>query len=182
MRTSQALRAQTTVDLSSIVKLAQNGDEKAISELVEFFQKDLLRFCIYLSGNSLLGQDLCQDTFIRALENLKQLKDPAKIKSWLFQTAKNHFLNHVKSPKNAAADEIDSIDEPIGLSTDAELSLAVQNTLSKLEIEERLVILIVDLEENSYTEAAETLGVTEAAVRSRLHRARQNFMKLYSKK
>jgi RNA polymerase sigma-70 factor (ECF subfamily) len=58
----------------------------------------------------------------------------------------------------------------------------IAEVLGKLEPEARIAILLVDMEGHSYTEAAEIIGISESALRSRLHRARQAFIGEYEKK
>lgn len=179
--------ARDLEDLSRYVQLAQKGDEQGFALLIDATQDSLFRFCFYLSGNRQLAEDLCQECFVRALEQIKSLKDPASFKGWLLRMAKNLFLDHVRSPRNRPSDPVETLDEgaeqaqrtesmPV-----AELSLQVRQALESLAPEERLSILLVDLEGQSYAEAAEVIGITEEALRSRLHRARKAFVKNFSR-
>ncbi|MFR2535304.1 MAG: RNA polymerase sigma factor [Clostridia bacterium] len=73
----------------------------------EYF-KEVYKFILSLSKNSAIAEDIVQDTFIKALKNAKNLKDSTKIKSWLFQIAKNTYLSYVsKNVKNISIDEIE---------------------------------------------------------------------------
>jgi RNA polymerase sigma-70 factor (ECF subfamily) len=175
---SPALKENPDFDTAYWVKLAQSGNEEAFSALIEEHQENLFRFCVYLTGNKALSQDLCQDGFIKALEHLKTLQNPASFKSWLFQTTKNLYLNHVKSPRNSKYLQLEDVSD---LCSEIDLGLVteIRQCLEKLSPEERMVILLVDLEENSYSETAAILGVSEEAVRSRLHRARLSFKEKY---
>ena len=168
--------------LTRAVIEAKNGSEAALSEIIEQTQDSLFRFTYYLTGNQQLSHDICQDTFIKVLEKIKGLKEPERFKSWLFQMAKNLYLDHLKSSKNknhvsidnAAASDLLQID-------DKQKDLEIRQALSHLEMDERLPLLLVDLEGHSYIEAARTLGVSEDALRSRLQRARLAFAEKYKK-
>lgn len=73
----------------------------------EYF-KDVYQFILSLSKNSAIAEDIVQDTFIKALKNVKNLRDNTKLKPWLFQIAKNTYLTYVsKNVKNISIDEIE---------------------------------------------------------------------------
>lgn len=159
-------------DLTEFVKRAKAGDEDALKELIIRTQVELLRFLTFLCGNRQLAQDLLQDSYIKALENLKKLQDPKAFRSWLLRLAKNLFLDHVRSPKNSAHQELDEIQELAANGNNAEILVELESILSSLSPEERYGMLLVYLEDYSYAEAATELGISENALRSRLHRSR----------
>jgi RNA polymerase sigma-70 factor (ECF subfamily) len=166
--------------LLKLVTEAQTGDEAALSRLIENTQNDLFRFTYYLCGNNQLAHDLCQDTFIKVLENIAKLKEPERFKSWLFRMAKNLYLDHVKSSKNKGHVGMESVPD-LQSAEDKETALEIRQALSHIETEERILLLLVDLEGHSYGEAAQIVGITEDALRSRLHRVRQTFLAKYKK-
>jgi RNA polymerase sigma-70 factor, ECF subfamily len=166
-------------EIEKLVRSAQKGDEGALSLLIQKTQKNLYRFCCYLASNESLAQDLCQDAYIKALENIGRLKKPDKFLSWLFTTAKNLFLDHQRSPATQRAEPLDSVENSVAQAPKTDLRIQIQETLDKLPADERLVLLLVDLEGYSYSEAAEILGISEDAVRSRLHKARKLFANTY---
>jgi RNA polymerase sigma factor (sigma-70 family) len=172
-------------DWAKLVVAAQRGDASALSQLVEAAQPRLYRFCFYLCGNAPRAEDLCQEAFVKALNNLKKVKEPARFISWLFKATKNHFLDDVKAARNRESESIDGSDEEGGspmphadalkIEPEQEGLTAVHEALSKLDKDDRMILLLIDMEERSYQEAAEIIGISEAAVRSRLHRARKAF-------
>lgn len=176
-------------DWAKLVTAAQKGDQAAISELVEAAQPRLYRFCFYLCGNRPKAEDLAQEAFVKTLSNLKKIKEPARFISWLFRATKNHFLDEAKAARNRESESIDAPDDEGGsaqtraeaLKTEAtqEGMAAVRQALSRLSQEDRFVLLLVDMEERSYQEAADIIGISEAAVRSRLHRARKAFEEIF---
>ena len=74
-----------------LVKEAQQNNINAFSSLIEMYQDELFKFCILLLGNVELAQDVCQETYIIALQKINKLKNPSAFKSWLFTVAKNIF-------------------------------------------------------------------------------------------
>ncbi|HEX4925767.1 MAG TPA: RNA polymerase sigma factor [Bdellovibrionales bacterium] len=166
--------------MTKLVLGAQSGDEGALSDLIEATQRELFRFTYYLCGNNQLAHDLCQDTFIKVLEGIGNLKEPHRFKSWLFTMAKNLYLDHNKSSKNKGHVSLDSSPD-LESSEDKQKVMEIRQALSHLEAEERIPLLLVDLEGHSYQEAAQIIGISEDALRSRLHRARQTFSLKYKK-
>jgi len=139
----------------------------------------MYRFCLLLCHDPALAQDLMQDTYVRALGEIRKLKDAKKFVGWLHQIAKNLFLDHIKSPKNAATvplHEEDRIE-----SSQADFNLHLREALARLVPEDRYLLLLVDLAEHSYKEAAEIIGVSESTVRFRLHQIRKEFSKHYDR-
>jgi RNA polymerase sigma-70 factor (ECF subfamily) len=176
------MSAESDRELEPLVRRAQKGDSQAIGELLRLTQTRLSRFCQFLCHDPQLAQDIAQDSYVRALGELRKLKEPAKFVSWLYKIAKNLFLDHVKSPRNAPTEvlEEEREGEAFELSgADAEFSLHLKQTLALLAPDDRLLLLLVDLEERSYLEAAEIMGISEANVRFRLHHIRKEFINKY---
>ncbi|MBT3585046.1 MAG: RNA polymerase sigma factor [Halobacteriovoraceae bacterium] len=169
--------------IAEVIERAVNGDRDSQGELIEFCQDDLYRFCLYLTGNRALSQDIAQDTLIKALAALSGLKNPAALKGWLCQIARNLYLDFLKSPKNAPYANLNDLEETLAFSggaSEVDQALDISKTLSKLKLEEREVLLLVDKQGFSYGEAAQVLDITENALRSRLHRARQAFLLIFN--
>lgn len=170
--------------LSTLVRKAQHGDEDALGELVELTQKDLFRFCYYLTGQKHVAEDLCQGTYVKALESIKKLKDPEAFKSWLFQSAKNEYLDFLKSPRSREVPESDNenpLNPPYLNIPASEISIQVKDALQKLPPDQKLILLLVDLEGQSYFDAALVLKISKAAVTTQVFRAREAFKKIFDK-
>jgi RNA polymerase sigma-70 factor (ECF subfamily) len=163
--------------LAALVEAARAGDERAMGELVRATQDRLFRFVFLLGADRALANDLCQDAYLYALEHLSELREPAALQGWLSTIARNKFLDHVKSPRHSASAPLEAAPELPA--PDLETVQQVRQALSKLDAEDRSLILLVDLEGHSYGEAAELLGISEAALTSRLRRARAAFHALY---
>lgn len=168
-------------EIARVVLLVQGGDEAALSELIDLTQTRLYRFCLFLTHNPQLAQDLCQDTFVKTLEKIHTVREPQQFVFWLLKTAKRLFLDYLKTKKNhfASNEEINDSVLPVTDPADRELAMEVQRALNTLKPDDKLLILLVDLEGYSYAEAAHIMGVSEAAVRSRIYRAREAFSNTY---
>jgi RNA polymerase sigma-70 factor, ECF subfamily len=167
---------------AGLVHRAKKGDEKAFAELMSQTKLSLFRFLIYLGCDRDWAQDICQESYLYAFENIRVLKNEAAFPKWIFLIAKNKFLDHKRSPRNQPYADVETIDTFPELSPDTkELHFQTQQVFKQMDEEERMPLLRVDLEGHSYAEAAEIIGISEAALVSRLHRARQAFQKLFNK-
>lgn len=172
----------TTPDWDEWLQRARRGDEEAMGRLVEETQRPLFRFLVFLCGDRTLAQDICQDTYVYALEHLGELRQPAAFRRWLYQIARHKLLDHRKLRANQPHRELEEETDPGPSGAgDQELTLQIQRVLGDLEEADRIVLLLVDMEGHSYTEASEIIGISESAVRSRLHRARKAFGVRYFK-
>jgi RNA polymerase sigma-70 factor, ECF subfamily len=170
-------------ELKVIIEQAKKGNDKAQAELVFIFQDKLLKFCLFLCRHRHQAEDLCQDTFVKALKNLPNLIDTERFQSWLYQIAKNLFIDQTRSlsSKSLALDDVAASDLAGLVSQDnIEIVIQVKRVLSQFETEDRLLLILIEVEEYSYREASEFLGMSEDAVRSKLHRLRQIFVKKIS--
>ena len=169
-------------DFLKQVRLARKGDQSAFSFLIRGTQDRLFRFCSYLAGNPALAQDLCQDTYIKALEQLSKLKQPERFVGWLFKTSKNLFLDHIKGAKyrdHLSIDSIAEVPDTLGLPEGREIAIQIHQAMRDLTAEERMILLLVDLEGYTYAETAEIIGISESNIRFKLHHIRKAFAVRY---
>lgn len=166
-------KAELKNRFKELIPAALNNEETAKSELIRLTQAGLFKFCVLLGNNRETAEDLCQDVYIKAFRNLSQLQSSESFLSWLFQIAKNMFLDLKRSQKSTTH----IIPEEVSSGSAPEVMYQLQQALSRFDTEDRYLILLIELEEQSYKEAAELLNSTEDAVRSRIHRLRQDFQK-----
>jgi RNA polymerase sigma-70 factor, ECF subfamily len=123
--------------------------------------------------------DLVQDTYLRAYRSFYQFKDGTDCKSWLFQIMYSIFVNQYRKkqrePETIAFHELEkkllaAAPEPERFCVHSEY---VEGALKELSDEFRTAILLVDVEEFTYEEAAEAMNCPVGTVRSRLFRARK---------
>ena len=128
-----------------------------------------------------LVDDLCQETFLRALRGFSRLRDPARFSAWLYRTAENLLRDHFRRKGRRGdkvvftgalegADDGVSVEERLDQHEDAERLLA---HVAKLPPRYREPLLLRHAQELSYSEISELLGITENTVRVRIFRARQ---------
>lgn len=165
--------------LKEIVEAATGGDKKAVRELVEATQARIYKFCLVLCGDPVRAEDLAQEAYLKALGSLSKLKEPGAFIDWLFRITRNLYIDDVRKRREETLSPEES--EPGAAAPEFAQILAVHKVLSQFEAEDRLLLVLVDMEDYSYRSAAETLGITEDAVRSRLFRLRKEFIEKYGK-
>lgn len=123
-----------------------------------------------------IADDLVQETMAKALKNIKQLRDHAVLDSWLYGILNNCWRDYLRSKR-----ELDDIDDFILLSEDTpekaferqDLTRIIQKQMEQLNIGQRQVLSLVDLQGCSYEEVSRILDIPMGTVMSRLARARK---------
>jgi RNA polymerase sigma-70 factor (ECF subfamily) len=176
------------------VQAALRGDLEAFNQLVLAFQDDLFSWVYHLVSDPSLADDITQWVFITAYQKLNTFRN-GSFRGWLFQIAKNRSYDEIRRQQRHP---MISLQQPIheetggelqdwiqdsGISTEGrveqqERANAVHQLLAQLPEEHRQVLLLIDLNELNYKEAAEVLRVPVGTVKSRLARARNGFRKL----
>ena len=168
----------TLSDIPSIVRLAKTGNKESLSLLIELTQSRFYKFMYGVTGDKYLADDMCQEAYIKALENIGGLKDDNKFVAWLYRTGKNLFFDHVKQKINKSEPLDDSMinDSATVKVSSTDDVIHINQVLQTLDVEDRVVLLLIDMDGHSYSEAAGLLDLSEDAVRMRLFRARQKFV------
>ena len=130
-----------------------------------------------------LADDLAQDTLAKALTRVDQLRDMAALEGWLFAILNNGWRDHLRGRREFLnVDELDEVvlahdDSPEHLYARRQATMRVRDAIGALPLAQRQVITLVDIEECSYAQVAQVLGVPVGTVMSRLSRARQALKK-----
>jgi RNA polymerase sigma factor (sigma-70 family) len=150
-----------------------------MTALIERRIPALRRYAFALTRNRDLADDLVQDCLERAVRRWQQHGSEANVRAWLFAILHNVFVSHLRyrSRRGAQVGLAELGGETVMMSTGPvqEEQLVVQDALAGLAFlpfEQREVLLLVGVEEMSYAEAAQVLGIPVGTVMSRLSRAR----------
>jgi RNA polymerase sigma-70 factor (ECF subfamily) len=151
--------------------------ESTRAELIALIPR-LRQFALAMTGNRADGDDLVQDALERALRRLHQFELGTRLDSWVYRIAQNCWIDHVRKTRSRArlitADpdaDAPGIDGAAAMNATLTLSKALA-VLASLPEEQRMVVVLVQVDGFSYREASEILGVPEGTVTSRLSRAR----------
>jgi RNA polymerase sigma-70 factor, ECF subfamily len=137
----------------------------------------LWRFCLVLSGNRGVADDLVQATCLRALEREDQFQPGTRLDRWLFRIAQTVWLNQLRAEKVRRGGGLVPVEHAglIDAASDAEANLFANEVFSEvmaLPEAQRAAVLLVYVEGYLYKEAAEHLDVPVGTVMSRLASAR----------
>ncbi len=145
----------------------------------------LYNFAHWLTQDRAPAEDLVQETYMKALRGFSSFQQGTNFRAWMYRILRNTFLTTQAGLKASVL--LDSDDEPIEPAvpeTPESVLLArvereaIQIALEKLPVKFREIILLCDLEEMSYQEIGETLGIPMGTVMSRLSRARKAMREL----
>jgi len=170
-----------------------NGSPGAFDQFVESYRTRLFQYTYVMCGEREDAADVAQETLLSVFQHLDQLREPERVRSWVFRIARNAC--YMKRRKSVFAPEREvSLDElmpsfegnggewklqiadwsalPDDQVLQAELRRQLHEAIQELPDIYRSVILLRDVEELSTEETAEILDVTTEVVKTRLHRAR----------
>lgn len=169
------MSAEHSQDDSLLQRIAC-GDRDAFAELYRRRRAGVYRFALQMSGSEALAEDVVQEVFLALLDHGRRY-DPARghVASFLLGIARNHVLRALARRRwSVEAAEEPAVQEDLesDLAT-AEIVAAVRAAVLALPVRFREVVVLCDLEEMDYAEAAETLRCPVGTVRSRLHWARR---------
>ncbi|MBC8025564.1 MAG: sigma-70 family RNA polymerase sigma factor [Steroidobacteraceae bacterium] len=155
--------------------------ESAFARLLETFRPDLLRFSLWLSRDRAVAEDVVQETLIRAWKSKNELKDPAAVRPWLLTIARREHarLYERKRLPTVDVDSVEALGDP-ALASDGDAGLIdLRRAILKLPDEYREPLVLQVLGGFTTAEIGAELGLTQAAVLTRLFRARNRVRGIY---
>jgi len=164
-----------------LIKRTLDGETEAFGQLVLQYQKLIYRLAYRILGNSTDAQDVVQEVFTKAYQNLSQLKKPKKFRSWLMKIANNECYSWIrKRQENLFSLQQEMIEEdtlhfppaPDELVIRKELYNRAMSAIAELPESERTTAELFYLEEKSYQEIQEELGISKSLLGWRLSQAR----------
>lgn len=176
------------VDEQELIQAAVQGDIDAFNQLVLKYQDMVFNQARWLMKEQEAAEDMAQDAFIRAFQNLKSYRG-GSFRSWLARIVTNLCLDELRRlkrrptiplmPSDADGEEMDSpswiadtkmsVEETV---ENIELDSALRHLVEELPVEYRTALVMVDILEFDYAEAAKSMGIPIGTLKSRLVRAR----------
>ncbi len=160
-----------------LTERARVGDPGLLDDLFACYRDDLLAFLRKRCGNNPDAEDAMQDAFAAATEHLQGFRGDAAVRGWLYRLASNACTRMRRGQKGDASIHVELADLSAGDQARVEAALEarllpIRAALGALSDTDRAVLLLRDGQGMSAREAAAELELSEAAVKSRLHRAR----------
>jgi RNA polymerase sigma-70 factor, ECF subfamily len=176
-----------------LAKELMAGHPDAFDRFVDLYNAKVFRYSFTMCGQREDAEEVAQETLMKVFESLGQLREPERLKPWVFRIAKNACLMKRRRSLFAPKREL-SLDAlkpsksgdgegarleiadwsalPDDIASNGELKRALNRAVEQLPDIYKAVFLLRDVEELSTEDAAGVLGVSEDVVKTRLHRAR----------
>jgi len=168
-----------------IIEAAKNGDRRAMAQLVKSYEKTIYNFAFKICRSPERAENIMQETFLSMVKSLNQFDGKSKLSTWLYRIVANHCLMEVRKNRHQFVSIDDDEDgyydnnfagdwnlEPQNVTENEELKQILDEAITKLSPEYRVVFLLRDVEGLSTEETGKITELSVPAVKSRLHRAR----------
>ena len=178
--------AETTTSESELAERCAAGDSQACRDLVHGHQRMVYHLALNLLGNAEDARDLSQDVFLTVFRSIHRFRGDSALQTWIYRIVVNQARNQQRWwRRRKRADQVSLetvfVDPPAPAATTSperaldrkELRRRLWGALERLPFEQRSAVVLRELHGMRYAEIAFSLGVSTAAVKSRLARARQ---------
>ena len=194
-------REETVSTEGQLVERARGGDQGALTEIFETHQRRIYHVALRMCGNEQDAEETLQETFLSAIQALPGFEGRSQLSTWLYRIASNACLMRRRRDSKEAGmvtdvdaygrldgDESEDLPAyfvdwsymPDDVVLDRELQEFLERAILELPPKLRLTFIWRELEGLSTAESAEVLGISESAVKVRLHRARLKLREILS--
>lgn len=165
-----------------MVEAAQNGDQRAFGQLIRLHQKKLFRFIASLVGSVDQADDVVQEAFVRAWQNLKSFRTEYDFYPWLSTIARNLAYNELRRQektqsldqmKESGFNPVDTELGPLEKMMNGEMQERFYTALWAMPVLYRSVFVLRHFENMDYAQIGSYLKIPPGTVDSRLYRARR---------
>ncbi len=180
-----------------LIRKLRERDERAFREMVDTYGDRVFNLTFRMLGNRSEAEDLSQEVFITVFKSIDQFRGDSKFSTWLYRVTANHCKNRIKylarrherahgelDDERATDDGADGpmvaprpSPRPDQQLLGAELEMVLQAAIAELDDEQRILVVLRDVEDLSYEEICAITDLPEGTVKSRLHRARMALRK-----
>jgi RNA polymerase sigma factor (sigma-70 family) len=163
---------------NQLVLAAQEGDRGAFNDLVLIYQEAVFNLVYRVLGETESAENITQNAFILAYRRLTHFRNEM-FRSWLFRIATNACYDELRRRKRhpfLPIEPEDRTEEQLYLRRESEQT--IQSALDLLDPDQRIVVVLVDLQEMDYQEAAQVLRVPVETVKRRLARGRERLRQI----
>ena len=188
----------TKEEETRLIREIRGGDGDAFETLVREHQTRVYNLALRMTGNPDDALDISQETFLKAWRTLGRFRGECSLGSWLYRIASNLSIDLLRKNRRQHLDKAVSLEEPgedgrplelpdvtgdpQALLERAEGRQAVWECLNRLPEEQKLILILRDVNGLSYEEIGETLDLELGTVKSRIFRARSRLANLLAEK
>ena len=164
-----------------LISRISGGDREAFALLYRRYRNDVYRFAAHVSGSAAVADDVVQDVFVAVIEDASGYRaNRSGVLPWLLGIARNHVrrwrsqrpVQPLPGDETPAGRDLAVRPDPLADISMERNTTALRRALLELPVRYRETIVLCDLQELSYVDAAHALGCAVGTVRSRLHRGR----------
>lgn len=168
---------------TDLVNRSQNGELAAFNAIVERYQSRVYNLSARILGNATSAEDATQEAFISAYKAISKFRG-GSLRAWLLRIASNTCYDILRSSKRRPEQSLDLSMENPGFQVasgaaspeqqaiTSELGSEIQRAIIALPEDQRMVLVMIDVQGASYDETAQAIGTSMGTVKSRLSRAR----------
>lgn len=169
--------------LEDLVLRGRGGDREALKMLIELYQGRVAGFVVTQTRDASNYEDICQAIFVKMVIALPRLRSTERFESWLFQIARNACRDHLRARQSwlrifvayeQAHDSAAAAEPQQG----GRNEMDIERGMERLTAEQRSLLELSLEKKRSYEELARLANASVSAVKSRLHRARENLRAL----
>ncbi len=182
LTTAPAPRTPDMLEDTTLVRRTLAGDQEAFSSLVEKYKDPVFNVAYRMLGNPTEAEDVAQEAFVRAYTQLHTYKEAHRFSTWLLSIASHLSIDQLRRRRFLALplENVPFLEWIADVGPGPEQSALrhetaddMQRILDTLPVKYRAVLLLRYWHDFSYEEIAQTLELTPALVKARLHRARE---------
>jgi len=163
---------------AAVLRRAKRGDQRAFAVIVHGYERLVFTYVYRLVDDRRLAEDLTQDVFLKVFRGLPGFTGASAFTTWLFQIAKNAVIDELRAiERRPNALNIDDVAMPMLVEPrfeQAEPIEALWAAVALLNVDLRTALLLRDIVGLSYHEIADSLEITLATVKWRIHKARES--------
>ena len=173
---------RTSDELATLVAAAKGGDRQAFDEVVRATYADTYALALRLTANEEDAKDVVQEAYLRAYRGLKRFRGEASFTTWLYRITANCATTYLTKRSRHRHEDLDGEAADLGdlrpdVDPEARAEAAVLRgrvtaALETLPPRLRSVVVLRDIYDLPHEAIAAELGISEAAAKVRLHRAR----------
>lgn len=170
------------------IERSLDGDQAAFAHLVHRYQDRLFATLFRVTGSREEAEDVAQETFVQAFQQLATFQGRSQFYTWLYRIAFNLWSSRRRRQRpqlsvdelraRTGQDPVDPTESPIEMLDRQEHIRIVQEALNRLDEDHRTILVLRELEEYDYDTIGQILDIPAGTVRSRLHRARLQLKQL----
>jgi RNA polymerase sigma-70 factor (ECF subfamily) len=170
-------------EIDPLIERCLKGDQSAWDAIVRLYWRKVFNIAYKFVGRHDEAEDLAQDVFLKLFKSLKTFDRRANFSTWLISVSRNLCIDHYRSMRrehDVVTHEVDpstlanasTTDSPLVLLERRDRVSLLRAALDRLAPTLRMAVMLRDIQELSYQEIAERLGVPEGTVKSRINRGR----------